>query len=93
MHYILNEITAGIALSTWVFVAAAISTINSVSTHVLRQLSKTFIGLGKSPKGRRTDKQFVRAGQVFMGGGWHRVCFLNGGIMFLWQQYSDQCRS
>ncbi|MGJ8562339.1 MAG: sodium:solute symporter [Alphaproteobacteria bacterium] len=89
MHYILNELPAGMrGLVTVGVVAAAVSTINSGLNSMSSVIVEDFYRPWKESKGATTDKQFVRAGQVFMGivG---MALFLMAVLCFYWQQYSD----
>lgn len=89
MHYILQELPAGMrGLVTVGVVAAAISTINSGLNSMSSVIIEDFYRPWRESKGATTDKQFVRAGQVSMGvvG---IVLFLMAVLCFYWQQYSD----
>lgn len=89
MHYILNELPAGMrGLVTVGVVAAAISTINSGLNSMSSVIVEDFYRPWKESKGATTDKQFVRAGQVFMGVVGIAL-FLMAVLCFYWQQYSD----
>ncbi|WP_371398167.1 sodium:solute symporter [Fretibacter rubidus] len=92
MHYILNELPAGMrGLVTVGVVAAAVSTINSglnsMSSVIIEDFYKPWRQKRVSME-EVTDKHFVRAGQISMGvvG---MALFGMSVLCFFWQQYSD----
>lgn len=89
MHYILRELPAGMrGLVTVGVVAAAVSTINSGLNSMSSVIVEDFYRPWRESKGATTDRQFVRAGQFFMGVVGIAL-FLMAVLCFYWQQYSD----
>ena len=89
MHYILQELPAGMrGLVTVGVVAAAVSTINSGLNSMSSVIVEDFYRPWRESKGATSDKQFVRAGQFFMGVVGIAL-FLMAVLCFYWQQYSD----
>lgn len=89
MHYILNELPAGMrGLVTVGVVAAAVSTINSGLNSMSSVIVEDFYKPWKESKGETQDAEFVRAGQIFMGvvG---MALFAMAVLCFYWQKYSD----
>ena len=91
MHYILNELPAGLrGLVTVGVVAAAVSTINSGLNSMSSVIVEDFYRPWRNrARGRALpEKHFVRAGQVSMGlvG---LALFLMSVLCFYWQRYTE----
>jgi len=93
MHYILNELPAGMrGLVTVGVIAAAVSTINSGLNSMSSVIVEDFYRPWKTRKNNKgneiSDKHFVRAGQVSMGIVGLSL-FLMSVLCFYWQRYSE----
>ncbi|HHL41983.1 MAG TPA: sodium:solute symporter, partial [Hellea balneolensis] len=89
MHYILNELPAGMrGLVTVGVVAAAISTINSGLNSMSSVIVEDFYRPWRERKKTLPAKHFVLAGRVSMGV--VGVClFLMAVLCYYWQKYTD----
>ncbi len=89
MHYILNELPAGMrGLVTVGVVAAAVSTINSGLNSMSSVIVQDFYRPWRSRRAEMPEMHYVRAGQVSMGvvG---MALFLMSVLCFYWQRYSE----
>ena len=89
MHYILNEMPAGLrGLVTVGVVAAAVSTINSGLNSMSSVIVQDFYRPWKQARTKVAEAHFVRAGQVSMGLVGLGL-FATAVLCFFWQRYTD----
>lgn len=89
MHYILNEMPAGLrGLVTVGVIAAAVSTINSGLNSMSSVIVQDFYRPWKEARSKVAELHFVRAGQVSMGLVGLGL-FATAVLCFYWQRYTD----
>lgn len=89
MHYILNEMPAGLrGLVTVGVVAAAVSTINSGLNSMSSVIVQDFYRPWKEARESVAEAHFVRAGQISMGLVGLGL-FATAVLCFFWQRYTD----
>ncbi len=89
MHYILNEMPAGLrGLVTVGVIAAAVSTINSGLNSMSSVIVQDFYRPWKEARTNAPETHFVKAGQISMGlvG---LALFATAVLCFFWQRYTD----